>query len=41
MTPELIRNVVVSRKLYRKPGAVNPMILARIAKLLARPCTAP
>jgi len=41
MTPALIRKVVFPSKLYKRPPDVNPIILARLAKLLAIPCTAP
>jgi hypothetical protein len=41
MTPALIRKVVFPSKLYKSPPAVNPMILARLAQLLAIPYTAP
>ena len=41
ITPALIRKVIPPIKLYKIPPIVNPMILARLAKLLATPCTAP
>jgi hypothetical protein len=37
ITPALIRKVVPPIKLYKKPPAVSPMILARLAKLPATP----
>jgi hypothetical protein len=41
ITTALIRKVVPPIKLYKRPPVVNPIMLARLAKLLATPCTAP
>ena len=41
MTPALIRKVVAPSMLYSSPPTNNPMILARLAKLLATPWTVP
>ena len=41
MIPALIRKVVPPIKLYKSPPMVNPMILARLPKLLATPWIAP
>ena len=39
--PALIRKVAAPRRLYNKPPAINPIILAKLPKLPATPCTAP
>ena len=39
--PALIRKVNPPIKLYKSPPIINPIILARLPKLLATPCTAP
>ncbi len=39
--PALIRKVVSPIKLYKRPPTVNPIMLARLEKLLATPCTTP
>jgi hypothetical protein len=41
ITPALTRKVVPPRKSYSIPPIINPMILARLPKLPATPCTAP
>ncbi len=41
ITAALIRKVVNPIRLYKMPPVVNPIIFARLAKLLATPCTAP
>ena len=39
--PALIRKVNPPIKLYKTPPIISPIILARLPKLLATPCTAP
>jgi hypothetical protein len=41
ITAALIRNVAAPRKWYKNPPTVNPIILAKLPKLPAIPCTAP
>ena len=41
ITIELTRKVIDSNKLHNIPQIVNPMILAKLPKLTASPCTAP
>ena len=40
MTPALIRKVVTPIELYNNPPNISRIILARLPKLLATPCTA-
>ena len=41
ITIELTRKVIDPNKLYKIPQIINPMILAKLPKLTASPCTAP
>jgi hypothetical protein len=39
--PALIRNTLSSKNPYKIPPVIKPIILAKLPKLLAIPCTAP